>query len=121
MDGEIAPADLQALLDAGADVRIVDIRPPGAYSRGHIPDSVNIPFARLPAMVGQLEGAERVVTVCPHGESSIQAARLVASYEGLADDARVESLHGGLVDWDGDLEAGQDAGPDADEGPASPF
>lgn len=125
MDGEITAAELRGLLqDADTDLRIVDIRNPVEFERGHIPGSENIPFARLPNMVSQLDGAERVVTVCPIGESSVQAARLIASYEGLDDDARIESLAGGLRDWDGDIESGAgdgDATAEPDEGPASPF
>ena len=126
MDGEITAGELQDLLDGGdADVRVVDIRNPTEVERGHIPGSENIPFPRLPNMVDQLDGAERVVTVCPIGESSVQAARLIQSYEGLDDDARIESLQGGLRDWNGDFESGSaedsDDTPEADEGPASPF
>lgn len=125
MDGEISPVELQELLDAGdTDVRIIDIRNPSQFQRGHIPGSENIPFPRLPNLVEQLDGAERVITVCPIGESSVQAARLIQSYEGLDDDARIESLQGGLRDWDGDFEVGSadsDESAEADEGPASPF
>jgi rhodanese-related sulfurtransferase len=104
MHGELSVDDLSALLDEDG-VRVVDIRTRAAFARGHIPGSENIPFPELPRSVDRLEGAERVVTVCPHGESSVQAARLVASYEGLADDARVESLAEGLRGWDGELQA----------------
>lgn len=124
MDGEITSGELQDLLDDGADVRVVDIRNPTEFERGHIPSSENIPFPRLPNMVEKLDGAERVVTVCPIGESSVQAARLIQSYEGLDDDARIESLEGGLRDWDGEFETGStddDDSAEADEGPASPF
>ena len=114
MDGELSADELDALLDDG-DVRVVDIRRRAAFERGHIPGSECIPFTELPQSVDRLDGAERVVTVCPHGESSVQAARLVASYEGLADDARVESLAEGLDGWPGDLErAVGDEGPETD-------
>lgn len=123
MDGEITGEELQELLDTDGDgdpaedLRIVDIRNPGSFERGHIPGSENIPANRLTDRVEELDGAERVVTVCPMGKSSVQAARLVGSYEGV--DGPVESLHGGLNDWDGPLTAADAS--ESDEGPASPF
>jgi len=126
MDGEISVAELRELLDedgsnAGehgdADLRVVDIRNPASFERGHIPGSENVPAPELTDRVEEFDGADRVVTVCPHGKSSVQAARLLASYEGV--DGPVESLAGGLTEWDGPLDAA-DATP-SDEGPASPF
>ena len=121
MDGEITPEEVERLLADDADVRVVDIRSPGAYDRGHVPGSENVPFDELPDRVASLTGSDRIVTVCPHGKASVQAAQLIASFEGTAD-ARVESMAGGLTAWDGDLEtAGDDAEAEADEGPQSPF
>ncbi|WP_348607233.1 rhodanese-like domain-containing protein [Halobaculum rarum] len=124
MDGEITPEEVERLLAEDADVRVVDIRSPGAYTRGHIPGSENIPFNQLPTRVASLSGSERIVTVCPHGKASVQAANLIKSFEGTTD-ARVESMAGGLEAWGGELEAGAaDAGGDAaaaDDGPQSPF
>lgn len=124
MDGEITPEEVERLLAEDADVRVVDIRSPGAYARGHIPGSENVPFNQLPTRVASLSGSERIVTVCPHGESSIQAARLIASFEGTTD-AVVESMKGGLNAWGGELNAGAadaDGGAAAaDDGPQSPF
>ncbi|GAA0206239.1 rhodanese-like domain-containing protein [Halobaculum roseum] len=125
MDGEITPDEVERLLAEDADVRVVDIRSPGAYERGHIPGSENVPFQDLPDRVASLTGSEHIVTVCPHGKASVQAANLITSFEGTTE-ARVESMAGGLEAWDGELEAG--AGDDepadareADEGPQSPF
>ena len=128
MDDEIDPAEVESLLDGEGAPRVVDIRSPDAFAREHIPGSENVPFAELPDRVDSLAGAERIVTVCPHGKASVQAARLIASYEGTAD-ARVESMRGGLEAWDGPLDAAEsdgEAGPDgetasADEGPDAPF
>jgi len=117
MDGEISPSEVRSLLETDDAPRIVDIRSPAAFRRGHIPGSENIPFNRLPQRVDSLDDADHVVTVCPHGESSIQAARLIASYEGT-DTARVESMHGGLTAWDGEIETAKTA---PDEGPETPF
>ncbi|SMO88284.1 rhodanese-like domain-containing protein [Halorubrum cibi] len=122
MDGEIDPAGLAALLDEGEDVRIVDIRDERAFDRGHVPDSESIPFPELTTRVADLEGAERIVTVCPHGIASQQAARLIGSYEGTAD-ARVESLRGGIEAWQEDgreLEASASE-DDAEADPDAPF
>lgn len=124
MDDEITPAELAELLAGEDPPRVVDIRRPAAFRRGHLPGSVNVPFDELPERVAELAGADRVVTVCPHGEASVQAARLIGSYEGTAD-ARVESLAGGLAAWTGPLETGDngDAGGDDDEDstPDAPF
>ena len=124
MDAEIAPDEVRELLDADDEVRIVDIRSEAEFERGHIPDSENIPFHALADEIQRLDGSKRVVTVCPHGQSSVQAARLVASYEGVPDDARVESMAGGLSEWEYELEtadAGESASDESDEGPQSPF
>lgn len=111
MDGEITPEEVARRIESDDPPLIVDVRAPGPFSRGHIPGSENVPFADLPNRVDDLADADadHVVTVCPHGQSSVQAARLIASYEGTAD-ARIESMAGGLEAWPGDLVASGPAG-----------
>jgi rhodanese-related sulfurtransferase len=113
MDGEISPADLAGLLGGDDEPRVVDIRTRREFARGHIPGSENLPFAELPDRVERLAGADHVVTVCPHGQASVQAARLVGAYEGTAD-ARVESMAGGLEAWDGPIEESETAPDETD-------
>lgn len=112
MDDEITAEELQSILENGNDVRLVDIRNPQAFEQGHIPGSDNIPFEELPQRVEELDGEDRIVTVCPLGKSSVQAARLIASYEG-ASDATVESLAGGLQGWEYALSGSQTDEADA--------
>jgi len=117
MDQEIPAEGLRELLDGSADVHVIDIRSPSAFRRGHIPESVNVPFGELTDRIDDVADADRVVTVCPKGEASVQAARLVRSYEGF--DGRVESLSCGIDGWPEDLEAGDGGAPDgggADDG-----
>ncbi|WP_418286091.1 rhodanese-like domain-containing protein [Halorubrum sp. DTA46] len=136
MDGEIDPDELAALLgvdgdaDGESDIRIVDIRDQRAFDRGHIPRSECIPFPELTTRVAALAGASRIVTVCPHGVASRQAAQLVGSYAGTQQ-ARVDSLRGGIEAWerdvgelkatppdgDGSADAAADASPSANDGP----
>jgi rhodanese-related sulfurtransferase len=102
MDGEIQPSELEATLDTDDQPLVVDIRQPGAFEQGHIPGSVNIPFPRLPQQVDRVADADHVVTVCPHGEASIRAARLITAFEGF--DGTVESLEPGITGWDGPID-----------------
>jgi rhodanese-related sulfurtransferase len=122
MDGEITVGELRELLDADADgLRLVDIRDEASFRRAYIPGSENVPFARLPDRVGELAGADRIVTICPHGQASVQAAQLIGSFEGTAD-ATVESLAGGLEAWDGEFDsAGDDDAMQADADADAPF
>jgi len=113
MDGEITAAELERALDEN-DPLVVDIRHPQQFEREHIPGSVNIPLTELPSKIERVAGADHVVTVCPHGQASVRAARLVDSFGGF--DGRVESLAEGLEGWEGpvksdtsDAETGTDA------------
>jgi rhodanese-related sulfurtransferase len=92
---EITPAELADLLGRGEPVRIVDIRSPRRFQRGRSPGSENLPFGELARRVESLDGAERVVTVCPHSKANIQAMRLIESYEEL-EGVDVRSLEGGI-------------------------
>ncbi|EMA39239.1 rhodanese-like domain-containing protein [Halococcus hamelinensis] len=96
-DDEITPAELDDLLGTDDEVRVVDIRSPSAFDRGHIPDSENVPFDQIPRRAEEFADAERVVTVCPKGISSRQAMQLLRSSEAV--DGEVESLAGGLTAW----------------------
>ena len=121
MDGEISGEELAGALDGEEEEPvIVDIREPRAFEREHIPGSVNVPFSRLPQEVDRVSDADHVVTVCPHGKASVQAARLITSFEGF--DGRVESLAPGIEGWDGPVDSDVAAGEDeAGEQPDAPF
>lgn len=106
----IAPDALAALLEAEADIQVVDVRHPAGFRRGHIPDSENVPFERLITAIDTVDWSDRVVFVCPYGQRSRQACELLSAFEGLADGAEVYNLEGGLQSWDGPMAV---ANPDA--------
>lgn len=96
MDGEIPAAEIEPAMVA-AEPLVVDIRHPRAVEREHIAGSVNVPFGELARDIDRIAEADHAVTVCPHGEASVRAARLVAAFDGF--DGRAESLACGLVGW----------------------
>lgn len=98
---EVSPDEVESRLE---ELQVVDIRQPRNFEEGHVPGAINVPLAELPRRVEEVEWDEEIVCVCPIGQSSIQAARLIESYEGVDDDATVASMEGGYREWHGDLE-----------------
>jgi len=126
MDGEISAVELREMLDSGNSIRVVDIRAPSAFNRGHIPGSENVPFPELTQRIDSFNGNDHIVTACPHGQASVQAARLLASYQRFT--GRVESLAPGITGWArehelvvGDESTATDYGSKSDDQPKSPF
>lgn len=108
MVDELTPAEVQKKLDEDG-VQVVDIRPPAAFEEGHIPGAINIPMSELPASVDDVEWDDDVVVACPIGQSSVQAARLIDSFEGVGEDDEVRSMSGGYEEWDDELETSDGA------------
>lgn len=103
---EIAPETLKKHLDRGDDLHVVDIRSERAFDEGHIPGAENLPFDRLTREIEDHEWGDAVVFVCPMGESSLQAARLLESYEGIDENASVSNMKDGYREWEYELESG---------------
>lgn len=116
MDGEIGAGELVAALDADEPPLIVDIRSPHEFERERIQSSINIPLGDLPSRIDEVADADHVVTVCPHGKASVQAANLIDSFEGF--NGRVESLAPGLSGWNGPVATSRESEP---ESPDAPF
>jgi len=110
---EISPEEVREKL-RDANAQIVDIRQPDSFAAGHIPGAINVPMSELPSRVDDIEWGDDVTVVCPVGESSIQAARLIGSFEGADADA-VKSMSGGYQEWGYELEEGDGADAEAAE------
>lgn len=113
---EESPESLHERIEAGDDVQVVDIRSEREYAQGHVPGALHVPMSRFASEIEDHDWGEDIVVACPIGESSIQAARLLGSYEGVPDEARVASLEGGYRAWEHDLETGSDTDTGSDTG-----
>jgi len=101
---ELTPEEVHERVRDG-DVRVIDTRPEAEYEKGHIPGSINVPLNELPARVQEIDWDDTdVVCACPIGQSSVQAAKLIQSYEDVEDDVVVASMAGGYQEWDFELE-----------------
>jgi thiosulfate/3-mercaptopyruvate sulfurtransferase len=101
---ELSAARLHERIEAGEEIQVVDVRSEHAYRRGHIPGAENVPIHRFTEAIEDHDWADEIVVACPHGESSLQAARLLEAYEETDDDTRVLNLADGYDGWEYGLE-----------------
>jgi cysteine synthase/rhodanese-related sulfurtransferase len=93
---EVAPAEAAKMVREGA--ALIDVRTPGEFVAGHLPEAINIPIQALQA--GPVQGlpAEKstpIVTICATGRRSLAAVELLKK-QGYT---KVSSSRGGMRDW----------------------
>lgn len=96
---EVTPAQLQALMDDGLPLQIIDVRTPAEFATGHIAGSVNRPLAELDTWAAAIDSPTRVCMVCQAGVRSTEAAEALVA-RGFS---QVYALTGGLAAWPGQL------------------
>lgn len=96
----IAPQELQAQIDAGEKLAIVDVREPELFRAGHIPGAKNIPFEEFNNRINELNPEAKIVLVCHTGPMGDVSGSLLAE-KGYA---KVSNVKGGMAAWSGKLE-----------------
>ncbi len=91
---EIAPQKVQEMLEEDS-VNVVDIRDPGAYSAGHIPNAVSLNDGNVKEYIESTDKEKPLVVCCYHGHSS-QGAAEYFSQNGFKE---VYSMTGGYSAW----------------------
>ncbi|MFE1248484.1 rhodanese-like domain-containing protein [Streptomyces sp. NPDC058735] len=79
------------------ELTVIDVRTPGEYASGHLPDAHNIPLDHLDVALPTLrEAAERgdLLVVCASGTRSAEACRRLA-----AEGVEAATLTGGTSTW----------------------
>jgi len=100
---EISTEDLEKRV---GKAQILDVREDHEVDQtdgGFVPGATHVPMSRLPAEMDEHDWSDEIYIICRHGNSSVQAARLLMSYEGVDEDAVVASVAGGYLDWEGEL------------------
>lgn len=96
MASDLSPTELNARLQAGEDLHLVDVREPEEFAFCRLPGSVLVPLGELAARAGEIRAAGPVVLVCHHGVRSGQAQRYLEQRLGRQN---VLNLRGGIHQW----------------------
>ena len=91
---EVTPQELKKELDAKKKLLLIDVRQPEEFNFVRLEGSVNIPLPEFQARISELPKDADVVTVCHHGNRSMQAAVILNSL-----DYKARSLKGGQEEW----------------------
>ena len=100
---EIAPAEVQLLLDAGAKLALIDVREPMEFQAAFIAGAELIPMADIPAALPHLESLAddtMLVVFCHHGVRSLSVVNWLRS-QGVED---CVSMAGGIDRWSLDVD-----------------
>lgn len=94
----ILPQEVQAKLEAGEALAIIDVREVDEVEAGHIPSIIHIPLGLLEFKMNELDKAKSYIIVCRSGGRSGQAAEFLASYG-----YDVTNMVGGMLEWTGEV------------------
>jgi len=93
---EITPAQVKARLDAGDQIRLIDVREPFEHQQAHIAGAELIPMRSVPQHIQSLrETGDDVVVFCHHGMRSLQVVEWLRR-QGMDNTV---SMAGGIDRW----------------------
>jgi glyoxylase-like metal-dependent hydrolase (beta-lactamase superfamily II) len=90
----ISADELLALLDASAEICVLDVREPDEFAAWSIPGATNVPMSQLTRRREELPRDRTLVSVCAVGARAAQAAGLLEP-----DGLDVVVLDGGMDSW----------------------
>jgi rhodanese-related sulfurtransferase len=100
-DIEITPAEVSALVRAGSNPQLVDVREDWEWEYAHIEGATHLPLDQVEFRHGSaLEAGRPLVLYCHHGMRSFQAA-LWLRQNGYPE---ARSLSGGIARWADELD-----------------
>lgn len=95
-----SPEEVQAILDHGEEVFIIDVREPRQYHAGHLPEAILLPAGDFAdRYTREVDPDDPVILVCEKGMTSEAAAKFLIQ-QGFTD---VATMTGGMAAWTGPL------------------
>ncbi len=105
MKGEIRMQNIHATelrekLENGESLHIIDVREQDEYDAGHIPNVPLYPLSEFPQVTEKLAQDNVYHVICRSGGRSVTACDHLES-----NGYKVVNVEGGMLAWDGDIEA----------------
>jgi glyoxylase-like metal-dependent hydrolase (beta-lactamase superfamily II)/rhodanese-related sulfurtransferase len=91
---QISVDELRHRLDAKGSLQLVDVRRPGEWQAGHIPQATHLPLNALGQRAAELDAGRPVTAICAGGYRSSIATSLLEQHG-----FRVTNVIGGMTAW----------------------
>ncbi len=96
MDYEIAPEEVNRMLNAGEEFTLLDVREPWEFETAHMESAKLVPMGDVPSRAHQeLDPDAHIVVVCHHGVRSMNVAVWLRQ-QGFE---KAQSMRGGIDSW----------------------
>jgi rhodanese-related sulfurtransferase len=96
---EITAKEVEALLNEGKKLNIIDVREVAEVAAGKIPGAVNLPLGLVEFRMNELDKSKEYMLVCRSGGRSGRATQFLESYG-----FNVINMAGGMLAWEGKVE-----------------
>lgn len=96
---QMTAREVEALLNEGRKLNIIDVREVAEVAAGKIPGAINIPLGLLELRMHELDKSNEYIMVCRSGGRSGQASQFLQSYG-----YNVINMTGGMLSWEGNVE-----------------
>lgn len=91
--------EVEALINDGRKLKIIDVREVNEVAAGKIPGAVNIPLGLVEFRMHELDKSKEYIMVCRSGGRSGRATQFLESYG-----FNVINMAGGMLAWEGPVE-----------------
>ena len=95
----IDPQEVQARLEAGEQLNIIDVREADEVAGGKIPQAIHIPLGLVEFKMNELDKNKEYLVVCHAGGRSARAVQFLES-QGY----NATNVDGGILAWEGETE-----------------
>lgn len=96
----VSTRDLQARLDKGEKLVVIDVREPWEYAEGHVPGSLLRPLGQIKQWVGEFDKDTEIFLICRTASRSAVGCQ----YMQAMGFRNVRNVSGGIITWRGAVE-----------------